>query len=58
MGPELTIGRVAGQAAVNIQTVRYYERRGLLAPAKRTDSGYRLYAPEAVRVIRFIRNAQ
>lgn len=58
MGSKLTIGKVAGEAAVNIQTVRYYERRGLLAPATRTDSGYRLYAPEAVRVIRFIRNAQ
>lgn len=58
MSVELTIGKVARQSGVNIQTVRYYERRGLLAPAKRTDSGYRLYAHEAVRIISFIKNAQ
>lgn len=54
----LTVGRVARQAGVNLQTVFYYERRRLLSPARRSDSGYRLYAPEAVRVIRFIKNAQ
>lgn len=54
----LTVGRVAKQAGVNLQTVLYYERRRLLVPARRTDSGYRLYAPEAVRVILFIKNAQ
>lgn len=54
----LTIGKVAKRAGVNLQTVFYYERRRLLAPAKRADSGYRLYAPQAVRTIRFIKNAQ
>lgn len=54
----LTAGRVAKAGGVNIQTVRYYERRRLLVCDRRTDSGYRLYAPEAVRVIRFIKNAQ
>lgn len=54
----LTVGKVARQAGVNLQTVLYYERRLLLSPARRSDSGYRLYAPEAVRVIRFIKNAQ
>ncbi len=54
----LTVGKVARQAGVNLQTVLYYERRRLLAPARRSDSGYRLYAPETVRVIRFIKNAQ
>ncbi|HVA67093.1 MAG TPA: MerR family transcriptional regulator [Elusimicrobiota bacterium] len=54
----LTIGRVARCSGANIQTVRYYERRGLLSPAGRTESGYRLYGPEAARIIRFIRNAQ
>lgn len=58
MPEDLTIGKVARQAGVNIQTVRYYERRNLLSPAERTESGYRLYSPEAVRVLRFIRNAQ
>lgn len=58
MDRQMTIGKVARQAGVNLQTVRYYERRKLLAPAGRTESGYRLYSPEAVRVIRFIKNAQ
>lgn len=54
----LTAGRVAKAGGVSIQTVRYYERRRLLACDRRTESGYRLYTPEAVRVIRFIKNAQ
>ena len=54
----LTVGKVAHQSGVNLQTVLYYERRRLLSPARRSDSGYRLYAPETVRVIRFIKNAQ
>jgi MerR family mercuric resistance operon transcriptional regulator/MerR family gold-responsive transcriptional activator of gol and ges genes len=54
----LTVGKVARQAGVNLQTVLYYERRRLLSPARRSDSGYRLYTPETVRVIRFIKNAQ
>lgn len=54
----LTVGKIARQAGVNLQTVLYYERRRLLSPARRSDSGYRLYAPETVRVIRFIKNAQ
>ncbi|MBI4350693.1 MAG: MerR family transcriptional regulator [Elusimicrobia bacterium] len=58
MNAELTIGIIAKRAAVNVQTVRYYERRGLLAPGGRRRSGYRLYTPETVLVIRFIKNAQ
>lgn len=58
MTNNLTVGKVARQAGVNLQTVLYYERRRLLVPDRRTDSGYRLYTPEAVRVIRFIKNAQ
>lgn len=54
----LTAGKVAKAGGVNIQTVRYYERRRLLLCDRRAESGYRLYAPEAVRVIRFIKNAQ
>jgi len=54
----LTAGKIAKAGGVNIQTVRYYERRRLLVCDRRTESGYRLYAPEAVRVIRFIKNAQ
>lgn len=58
MADHLTVGKVAKRAGVNLQTVLYYERRRLLTPARRTDSGYRLYSPEAVRIIRFIKNAQ
>lgn len=52
------IGAVASKAGVNVQTLRYYERRGLLPPPERTPSGYRRYAPETVRVVRFIKRAQ
>jgi MerR family mercuric resistance operon transcriptional regulator/MerR family gold-responsive transcriptional activator of gol and ges genes len=58
MNTRLTIGRLAKQAGVNIDTVRYYERRGLLSPDAYRDSGYRLYDPEAARKLRFIKNAQ
>lgn len=54
----LTIGQVAEAAEVNIQTVRYYERRGLFPKPQRTPSGYRQYAEDAVGRIRFIKQAQ
>ena len=54
----LRIGEVARQAGVNIQTLRYYERRRLLEKPKRAASGYREYPPETVRLIRFIKRAQ
>src|SRR6266581_5971134 len=54
----LTIGQVATAAAVNIQTIRYYERRGLFTAPRRTPSGYRQYAQDAVTRLRFIRHAQ
>ena len=54
----LTIGHLAKQAAVNLETVRYYERRGLLPRPPRSASGYRLFPAEAARRLRFIRRAQ
>lgn len=54
----MTIGQLAQKADVNIQTVRYYERRGLLLALTRTDSGYRQYTDEAVNQLRFIKRAQ
>src|SRR5437879_11897403 len=54
----LTIGQVASAADVNIQTIRYYERRGLFAAPKRTPAGYRQYADDAVARLRFIKHAQ
>jgi MerR family transcriptional regulator, mercuric resistance operon regulatory protein len=50
--------QVARRAGVNAQTLRYYERRGLLPNPPRTASGYRTYEPEAVRIVRFIKRAQ
>ncbi len=54
----LTIGLLAKQAGVNLETVRFYERRGLLPRPPRTASGYRLFPAEAVRRLKFIRRAQ
>lgn len=54
----LTIGQLARIAGVNVQTVRYYERRDLLQPSDRKPSGYRVYDHEALRLLRFIKNAQ
>ncbi len=58
MASQLTIGQLAKSAGVHIQTVRYYERLHLLGPAARASSGYRLYGPEEVRRLRFIKNAK
>lgn len=49
---------VAARAGVNVQTLRYYERRGLLAEPPRSPSGYRDYPDSAVRVVRFVKHAQ
>jgi len=54
----LTIGHLAKEAGVNLETVRYYERRGLLAKPPRSASGYRLFPMDAARRLRFIRRAQ
>jgi Cu(I)-responsive transcriptional regulator len=54
----LTIGALAQRAGLGTETLRYYERLGLLAPAHRTASGYRQYAPQALERLNFIRRAQ
>ncbi|HEX3590635.1 MAG TPA: MerR family transcriptional regulator [Pseudonocardiaceae bacterium] len=51
-------GEVAEAAGVNVQTLRYYERRGLLAEPQRSPGGHRLYPAEAVTMVRVIRAAQ
>lgn len=58
MTRELTIGKVAKAARINVQTVRYYERRRLLEPALRSESGYRIYREAAILRLHFIKNAQ
>jgi MerR family mercuric resistance operon transcriptional regulator len=52
------IGELARGAGVNVQTVRYYERRGLLDEPRRRESGYREYPADTVARLRFIRRAQ
>ena len=54
----MRIGELAAQAEVNIQTVRLYERLGLLKKPKRLSSGYRDYTAEAVQLLRFIKRTQ
>ena len=49
---------LAGRAGVNSETLRYYERRGLLQEPPRTPGGYRDYPPAAVELLRFIKRAQ
>src|SRR5689334_3397400 len=53
----LRIGEVAQRAGISPDTLRYYERQGLLPNVRRMASGYRLYSPCAVERVRFIRNA-
>lgn len=54
----LTRGELAKRSGVNIETLRYYERRKLIDPPRRSESGYRLYTHEDIGRIRFIKNAQ
>lgn len=58
MKSRLTIGKLAEAAGVGIETVRFYQRRGLLAEPKRPASGYREYSQADVERIRFVRRAQ
>lgn len=54
----MTVGRLAHVAGVNIETIRYYQRRGLLATPRKPVSGVRRYSPEILARLRFIRRAQ
>jgi len=54
----LTIGEVARAAQVGVETIRFYEREGLIAEPPRRESGYRQYPPDAIRRVRFIRRAK
>jgi len=55
---QMTIGALAKEAKVNLQTLRYYEKRGLLPPPHRATSGYRLYDEKSLQQLCFIRRAQ
>lgn len=54
----MTIGQVARQAGIGVETVRFYEREGLLEQPARRLSGYRQFEPDAVARLRFIKQAQ
>ena len=54
----LTIGALAGAVGVGRETIRFYERRGLIPDPPRSRAGYRKYPADAVRRVRFIRRAQ
>src|SRR6266700_497417 len=54
----LRIGELAGRGGVNLQTIRYYEREGLLPEPPRLESGYRMFPENTVRRVRFIKRAQ
>lgn len=58
MSDGLRAGQVAAAAGVNLQTLRYYERRGLLEEPGRTLGGHRVYPEEAVTLLRVIKTAQ
>ena len=54
----MTIGRVAQQSGVGIETVRFYEREGLLFKPTRSASGYRLYDADVIARLQFVRRAK
>src|SRR5712671_926155 len=54
----LRIGELANEGNVHLETIRYYEREGLMRPPQRTPSGHRAYAPDDVIRLRFIKRAQ
>ncbi len=54
----LTIGQVAKQAEISIETIRFYERKGLIEEPPRRTSGYREYSPDAIARLVFIRRAK
>ena len=54
----MRIGELAHQAGVDVQTVRYYEREGLLAAPSRSPSGYRAYGPEHLERLNFVRHCR
>lgn len=54
----LQIGELARRTGCNVETIRYYEKVGMLAPPMRTEGGYRLYRADDVRRLSFIRRAR
>ena len=55
---QLTVGKLAKLGDIGVETVRYYEKRGLLPKPERLPSGYRIYSEETINRVRFIKRAQ
>jgi len=55
---ELRVGSIAKKAGVGVQTLHFYERIGLLPKPIRSEANYRLYSPDALRRVRFIKKTQ
>jgi len=55
--PPLRVGEVARRAGVSVDTIRHYERLGLIGPSRRSQGGYRLFQPDTVARVQLIRNA-
>jgi DNA-binding transcriptional MerR regulator len=58
MAPELQIGRVARETGLSIDTIRFYEREGLLRPHARSKGGFRLFSRADIQSLKFVRQAQ
>ena len=57
-GDRLSIGKVAARTGCNIETIRFYEKQGLLPPPGRTEGGHRLYTTEMVGRLVFVRRCR
>ena len=55
---QMTVGKVARASGVGVETIRFYEKRGLIVQPERRPSGYRMYNEETIARVRFIKNAQ
>jgi len=58
LGSGMTIGKAARETGLSADTIRFYEKRGLLRSAARTEGGFRLFGPREIEALRFIRKAQ
>ena len=56
--PDYTVGRLAREAGVNVETIRYYQRVGLISEPRKPVAGYRRYPAETVARLRFIKRAK
>lgn len=56
--PEIRIGDLAKQSGLGVETLRFYEQRGLIEPAGRRSSGYRIYNPQTLHRLHFIQKAK